>query len=73
MNNHFDSNFGSKSSNNSTFNNNYNHNNTIYYNSSPTKSNICVKDTSYMLARNEGYITIHYNNIPWWFMRDHCS
>jgi hypothetical protein len=77
------------SNNTNSFNSNVNFysNNNIYYNCNTSNSNIInpnsniinsnsnliCKDTSYMLGRNEGYITIHYNNIPIDFMRNHCS
>lgn len=76
MNTHFDGKFRKNNSNN-TFNSNVNFysNNTVYYNrnTNHSNSNLICKDTSYMLGRNEGYITIHYNNIPIDFMRNHCS
>jgi hypothetical protein len=72
LNNSFDHKFKKTNSINANYNNINFNNNTIYYNSN-SNSNLICKDTSYILGRNEGYTTIHYNNIPYDFMVKHCS
>ena len=79
MNSHFDQNFGNPNNNfinNYSSNNvcNYN-NNVIYYNSSNYNSSKMdfSMNTSYMVNKNQGYTTIHYNNISLEFCRNHCG